>query len=664
MDNHFLIKDEILCLLLKDMSTKKNIIFATDDYNDLDKKISFKSNMTKNLVLDYKKYIIRPRVMRTSDEKSKRTRDKAEVFTPSWLCNYMNNQLDEEWFGRKNVFNESTNEKWTIKKNNIKFPKNNTWKDYIKLKKIEITCGEAPYLVSRYDTTTGEYINVKNRIGILDRKLRVINENAKNINEWKKWVFEAYKNTYGYEYQGDNLLIARVNMYLTFEEYLDEIWNKEPTEEDIKNITKIINWNIWQMDGITYSIPRGKEKTYYEQSIFDFLNGQDEDKKDKDNEIEEPVDIKIYDWEKNKIIKFINVKEQSIMNFDFCIGNPPYQENMKNTSDSPIYNYFMDSAYLNADKTLLITPARFLFNAGKTPKKWNEKMLNDVHFKVLKYYESSKNVFKDTDIKGGVSIHYYNKKEEYDRIGVFISFDEMISIKNKVLNYKQLPLSSIVYSAESYRFNQKLFIDYPDILSKTYEENGEIKPLLSKGHEKDLVSNIFEKLDNIIFFEKKPDEEFEYVKILGRLNNSRCYRWIRKDYINGSENFYNYKVFVPSANGTGAIGEVLTKPIVGDPFVGHTQTFISLGNFITKEEGDAALKYIKSKFCRMMLSYLKVTQNNKKETWKYVPTQDFTKNSDIDWSKSIKEIDKELYKKYGLTKKEIDFIEKNIKEME
>ena len=142
MDNHFLIKDEILCLLLKDMSTKKNIIFATDDYDDLDKKISFKSNMTKNLVLDYKKYIIRPRVMRTSDEKSKRTRDKAEVFTPSWLCNYMNNQLDEEWFGRKNVFNESTNEKWTIKKNNIKFPKNNTWKDYIKLKKIEITCGD------------------------------------------------------------------------------------------------------------------------------------------------------------------------------------------------------------------------------------------------------------------------------------------------------------------------------------------------------------------------------------------------------------------------------------------------------------------------------------------------------------------------------------------
>ena len=669
MDNHFLIKDEILCLLLKDMSTKKNIIFATDDYDDLDKKISFKSNMTKNLVLDYKKYIIRPRVMRTSDEKSKRTRDKAEVFTPSWLCNYMNNQLDEEWFGRKNVFNESTNEKWTIKKNNIKFSKNNTWKDYIKLKKIEITCCEAPYLVSRYDTTTGEYINVKNRIGILDRKLRVINENAKNINEWKKWVFEAYKNTYGYEYQGDNLLIARVNMYLTFEEYLDEIWNKEPTEEDITNICKIINWNIWQMDGITYYIPRGKEKTYYEQSIFDFLNGEEEDKSDIDNEIEEPVDIKIYDWEKNKIIKFVKVKEQSIMKFDFCIGNPPYQENMKNTSDSPIYNYFMDSAYLNADKTLLITPARFLFNAGKTPKKWNEKILNDEHFKVIKFFNSSKDVFNRTDIEGGLAIHYYNNSVKYEKLGIYIKYDEMNTILKKVNSINSDNMSSVFYSAESYKFSQKFFEDFPKLLTKTVEEEGEIKPFFSKGHEKDLVSNIFLKLNDIAFFLNRPNDNFEYIRIIGRLNNERCYMWIKLEYIQVKDNFKNYKVFVPSANGSGNIGEVqntpvIGEPVLGEPYVGHTQTFISLGNFLTNEEGNAALKYIKTKFCRMMLSYLKVTQNNKKETWKYVPIQDFTKNSDIAWSKSIKEIDKELYKKYGLIKKEIDFIEKNIKEME
>ena len=124
-----------------------------------------------------------------------------------------------------------------------------------------------------------------------------------------------------------------------------------------------------------------------------------------------------------------------------------------------------------------------------------------------------------------------------------------------------------------------------------------------------------------------------------------------------------YNIFVPEANGTGAIGEVLSTPLIGEPLIGSTDTFISIGSFITNEEAIAAIKYIKSKFARAMLGILKITQHNPQSTWKYVPHQDFTSNSDIDWTKSIHEIDEQLYRKYNLSKDEIEFIETKVKEM-
>ena len=153
------------------------------------------------------------------------------------------------------------------------------------------------------------------------------------------------------------------------------------------------------------------------------------------------------------------------------------------------------------------------------------------------------------------------------------------------------------------------------------------------------------------------------MQIFGLVKGERFYKWFRKDYVKEVPNLYKYKVMIPKANGSGAIGEVLSTPLCGTPLCGFTETFISIGETDSKDEAEATLKYVKTKFARAMLGILKVTQNNAKPTWKYVPLQDFTSSSDIDWSKSVHEIDLQLYRKYGLDEKEIEFIETHVKEM-
>ena len=150
---------------------------------------------------------------------------------------------------------------------------------------------------------------------------------------------------------------------------------------------------------------------------------------------------------------------------------------------------------------------------------------------------------------------------------------------------------------------------------------------------------------------------------MGLEDNKRTWRWISNKLLENHPNLTKWKVILPKSNGSGAIGEVLSTPIVGEPFVGVTQSFITFGAFNSESEAEAALKYIKTKFCRALLGILKVTQDNSKETWKYVPLQDFTEHSDIDWKKSVEEIDKDLFKKYNLSPDEIDFIQSKIKQM-
>ena len=244
----------ILPILLSDRTTGKNIIWATSNYSSSGDGYGELDEVT----IDKLKSIdIQPRVLKTKEVQKSRSKKRAEVFTPSWICNMMNNHCDEQWFGRLDVFNIQTDKTWKSNDEKIEFEnvKGKTWQDYVLSTRLEITCGEAPYLASRYDTTTGELICVSERIGMLDRKLRVVNENTITEEEWFEWVVKSYQSIYGYEFQGDNLLIARMNLILTFVDYMKCKWDKEPTKEQLEKIATIISWNIWQMDGLNYTIP-------------------------------------------------------------------------------------------------------------------------------------------------------------------------------------------------------------------------------------------------------------------------------------------------------------------------------------------------------------------------------------------------------------------------
>lgn len=343
-------------------------------------------------------------------------------------------------------------------------------------------------------------------------------------------------------------------------------------------------------------------------------------------------------------------KENNEMKFDAVVGNPPYQEGIENTSDSPVYHLFLETAFKISSIVSMITPARFLFNAGKTPKSWNEKVLNDDHFKVVLYSPKSTDFFPNVDIKGGVAVTLRDSSQNFGKLGIFLQYQELNTILTKVRNLNECSLSNQVYSPESYKFS--------DVLHK---ENPEIAKKLSKGHLYDITSNIFGKIPEI--FSNCPSN-INNVGLYGRKNNERVVMWTKRQYLEPHDNLDHYKVFIPKSNGTGAIGEVLSTPIIGEPGIGHTQTFISIGKLDSIFEAKALLHYIKTKFLRCMLGVLKVTQDNKKAVWEYVPLQDFTENSDIDWSKSVAEIDQQLYKKYNLSDEEITFIESMIKPME
>ena len=315
----------------------------------------------------------------------------------------MNNYCDDDWFGRSNVFDtENDDHTWTVSEGKIKFPKKKKWQHYVDSRRLEITCGEAPYLVSRYDAATGEWIvPPKQRIGILDRKLRVVNENTDTYEEWLKWVIRAFEASYGYEYQGDNVLIARINLLLTFTDYYEERWKQKPGNKLLQKMANKIAWNIWQMDGLKNTVPIGKLYQEFEQMTFFGMLGDVSE-----ISVDEPgaIPCRLFNWRKKSSLKFMDLKEMRAMGkklFDYVIGNPPYQEeqisenadgSLKNYAP-PVYDKFMDAAFEVSEKVELIHPARFLFNAGSTPKAWNEKMLNDEHFKVLYYEEDGHKIF-------------------------------------------------------------------------------------------------------------------------------------------------------------------------------------------------------------------------------------------------------------------------------
>lgn len=343
------------------------------------------------------------------------------------------------------------------------------------------------------------------------------------------------------------------------------------------------------------------------------------------------------------------------MNFDVVVGTPRFQDESvgEHNQPEPIYHLFYDLAKRLAPRYCLISPARFLSKAGDTPKAWNEAMLNDPHLKRLHFEQKSTVLFPNTDIKGGVVILLRDTNRHLGPIGTFTTFNELHSILVKVSQKTTGTINTIMTGSKAYKLTEQAIQEFPQIV--------ELQPAWSKYV---IATNAFKRLGDIIYFESKPGDGKEYVQIYGLLGTQRVYRWVRRDFINSPNSFMYYKVMLPNANGTGAIGEILSTPLIGEPLIGYTDTFMSIGEFENELEANNCLKYIKSKFARTMLGILKVTQHNSPATWAKVPLQDFTPSSDIDWTRSIPDIDRQLYAKYGLSAEEIAFIETKVRAME
>ena len=335
---------KILLLDHSDPSGKKNIIWASGSQGD--------QNWSKAIgVGDVSS--VQPRAFKSLDEKMARVKTHGEVFTPFETVSRMTQDLWEDREGHSKTF-------------------------------LEIACGEAPFITSRYDAATGQFVPLEKRIGILDRKLQELACKVKDDEEWIERAEEALKSVYGYEFQGDSLFIARVNVLDAFLENFYDRFKRLCDRDLLLKEANIVSWNFWQMDGRTLTPPDKNNAAVTESNLF-----------------QQGTPCRIRFWNQNTVTHFNTEKGRGMKRFYAIVGNPPYQNGRENTSAESIYNYFMDAAYNVADKVEMITPARFLSYAGDTPKDWDRKILNDPHFKVLKYYPKASMVFPEAKWQGG-----------------------------------------------------------------------------------------------------------------------------------------------------------------------------------------------------------------------------------------------------------------------
>jgi hypothetical protein len=316
-ENAIVHTDKVLLeLLLIDRSRSTedevhNILWATDNYLHYGEGYAIDDEISIDSITGENGLILRPRVNKSKAEQEYRSRDKAEVFTPAWICNSQNNLIDKAWFGTESPFNVETENSWITNQDKITFPEGKEWTEYVNDTRLEITCGEAPYLASRYNVVTGEEIQVKDRIGIIDRKLRVVSENCEDEKTWIEWAIKAYKATYGFEWQGDNLLLAREALLYTFIDYFEDKFERKPSKAQTRKVAEIISWNLWQMDGLKGVIPGTcHEKVTQEVSLFgDIDESVEKCKGCETNDIykHNGVYCKIKDWKARRTIRFVDL---------------------------------------------------------------------------------------------------------------------------------------------------------------------------------------------------------------------------------------------------------------------------------------------------------------------------------------------------------------------
>ena len=636
----------LVAILLADRSSGAFIRWACNAYTT-----HGESYAADQEIYPHQVHLIQERTRKTQEEQRDRTKKSAEVFTPAWLCNAMINARDAVYFGREEVFNRMEAPSWTPTRKTIDFPttasgRRLAWERYIDARCLEITCGEAPFLVSRYDAADGRPIPLAERIGILDRKLRIIGEHTCTAEDWFHWAKRALESAYAYEYQGDSLFLARLNLFLSISEYHRHLWKRPLNRHQQEEVARILSWNLWQMDGLTATTPFVTKQGKPEDSLFDFYAITAERR---------PLRSLIRDWRGKKTIRFSELNLSTTMKFDFVIGNPPYQEMSKNKMTRSIYPDFVRSSQAIGQIVSLVMPARWMSGENgpyRETQYFIDEMLKGDHLQSFHLYPNSSDLFPNVDIKGGVCFFVWNRAYSCDRVNYTITEN---GAYKKVLT--------------SFRIAENVIIRFPELIS-ILEKTKAISTIylntwVSSRNPFGFISDLFTKnKEGVSRISEEKQQDDDYL-VHGLLKNKRVIRYIPNSALKKNIHIaHSYKVFLPRANGSGVFGEVFSTPMIGTPMMICTETFLQIGVFDNCTEAENLLKYVKTKYFRTMVGIKKTAVFNYKECFTFVPLQDFPSASDIDWSRSVAEIDRQLYAKYGLSAEEVAFIEEKIKPME
>ncbi len=605
----------LLDILLKDGTTGKNILWATDNYEAFGARYSAGRQILPALITGSNGEVVKRRINKSKEEQQARIRGKAEVVTPSWICNCQNNLVDGAWFGYDGAFNTEGEKCWQATSAPVKFPEGKDWRDYVRENRLEITCGEAPYLASRYDTVTGKPIPVKQRIGLLDRKLRVVGENTQNKADWAEWAKEAYKSVYGYEWQGDNLLFARENLLYTCIDFYAEKFKEQPDRELLLEIAEIISWNIWQMDGLKFIVPESFAAPRSGRNT-EFCKGY----------VREEIYCKIKNWQTGKAVRFSSLMGAKAV-FAAIVGNPPYQvpDGGAQASAKPVYNLFVDICKKASRRYLsVIMPARW-YAGGKGLEEFRNCMLADRNIVTLVDYPNSADCFPalgDRNIKGGICYFLRDAahcgkctvksmrggicagvSQRYleGGCGIFIRDAAGASVLEKVKARGENCFADIVSPRKPFG----LATDFREF-SKEKTSDGQIV---------------------IYAFKSKGYVDVKKIK--------RNADWADK-----------YKLFVPEAIGEGDVSTDVVKPVFGGRGTCCTETYLVVGPFPDEAEAKNCLSYINTKFFHFLLSLKKITQHTTKKCYGFIPLKDFTE----EWN------DEKLFAEYGFTEEEKNYI--------
>lgn len=666
--------------LNKSVYGKCHIFWATDNYESAGFK--YEDQIDIESITGKNEFLVRPRAAKSKEEQEKRTRDKAEVFTPAWICNTQNNLVDNAWFGQPNVFNVTNqdNTDWKPTKK-VKFPTltGKSWQDYVCDNRLEVACGEAPYLVSRYDTTTGKPIPIKQRIGILDRKLRVVCENVNSIEDWYLWAFAALKSTYGFEWQGDNLLLAREALLYSFIDYYEDFAKKhkiepsKPSTSYLQNAANIISWNIFQMDGCKMVLPTSCNSR--QSSSQSGLSNEAEETCEGclNNNVHQHNGIKqvVAEWDKQtwhfdekpiKTVEFHTLMNNmsadttiSDMNFNAIVGNPPYQlaGASGGNNDAPIYQIFSKiSNDLTTDYASIILPARW-FAAGRENLlgDYRKEMLNCGHIKQMVTHSNGRDIFPNVEIKGGICYYLFDKKYngkcDYTLAQKGILTQGEVDLSRFDILIRNPKVAGIV--AQVIDIASQTPTRYVDsIISNDTPFGIPSNPRTSTKTPFKVYTNKTDKHDVILYHIENQKRKIEYV----------AYDDIRKNRADVDKP----KVFVPGTGGSGIDPYVLGRPECAVSHSVCSQSYLYAA-FESDDEAKNFFKYLHTKFLRILVSAMKITQSAPQRVYRFVPMQNYTNQSDINWSKSIPEIDKQLYDKYKLKYDDIQYINNSLKDL-